>query len=65
MRSDWSSVKTYIETAQDGANLSLLSDEELHCFADALDRVFQDVVFLIVGRRIHSLDDVTPGAQGA
>lgn len=66
MRSDWAYVHDTIERSFIGKKLDLLTDEELHSFADALDNVFQDVVFVIVARRIHALEDgeVTPGAQG-
>ena len=66
MKSDWVRLKTFIDMVQDGTKLSNLTEEELNEFADALDYVFQDVVFALVSRRIHALedDDVTPGAQG-
>lgn len=66
MRSDWAYVHDTIERSFIGKKLDLLTDEELHSFADALDNVFQDVIFENLRRRLlPDPDDVTPGAQGA
>ena len=67
MKSDWARVKAYIEATNVGTTFSKFTAEDLSEFADALDTVFKDVVFVLVSRRIHAIedDDVTPGAQGA
>lgn len=66
MRSDWAYVHDTIERTFSGTKLSLIPDEEICSFLNALDCVFEDVVYENLRRRLLTdSDDVTPGAQGA